>query len=106
MEDDGAVVDQKVDMKQIRHSTTHPRFLHSNSTSHKWAFGAIAELVDNALDAGATLFEVDMFPFPKPNMLLLQDNGHGMAPLDVHRMLSFGHCNKEDVEGVKEFIGY
>lgn len=24
---------------------THPKFLHSNSTSHIWAFGAIAELI-------------------------------------------------------------
>lgn len=24
---------------------THPKFLHSNSTSHVWAFGAIAELI-------------------------------------------------------------
>eukprot|EP01052_Picozoa_sp_SAG31_P023476 SAG31_NODE_1937_length_6866_cov_3.173932_8_plen_154_part_00 len=29
----------------IRHSATHPKFLHSNSTSHQWAFGAFAELV-------------------------------------------------------------
>ncbi|KAK7281932.1 hypothetical protein RIF29_10323 [Crotalaria pallida] len=28
----------------------HPMFLHSNATSHKWAFGAIAELLDNAID--------------------------------------------------------
>ncbi|RVW53007.1 Protein MICRORCHIDIA 6 [Vitis vinifera] len=28
----------------------HPMFLHSNATSHKWAFGAIAELLDNAVD--------------------------------------------------------
>ncbi|TKY55221.1 MORC family CW-type zinc finger protein 3 isoform X1 [Spatholobus suberectus] len=28
----------------------HPLFLHSNATSHKWAFGAVAELLDNAVD--------------------------------------------------------
>ncbi|KAF3646263.1 hypothetical protein FXO38_19237, partial [Capsicum annuum] len=28
----------------------HPKFLHSNATSHKWAFGAVAELLDNAVD--------------------------------------------------------
>ncbi|VAH76831.1 unnamed protein product [Triticum turgidum subsp. durum] len=27
----------------------NPKFLHSNATSHKWAFGAIAELLDNAI---------------------------------------------------------
>jgi hypothetical protein len=60
---------------------THPKYLHSNSTSHVWAFGAIAELVgascspkisscsakshlfhfeDNALDAGASKFHIDL----------------------------------------------
>lgn len=32
------------------HVRVHPRFLHSNATSHKWALGAFAELLDNALD--------------------------------------------------------
>eukprot|EP01018_Ginkgo_biloba_P034568 Gb_41838 [translate_table: standard] len=32
------------------HVRVHPKFLHSNATSHKWALGAIAELLDNAVD--------------------------------------------------------
>jgi hypothetical protein len=32
------------------HVRVHPKFLHSNATSHKWALGAFAELLDNALD--------------------------------------------------------
>lgn len=28
----------------------HPQFLHANATSHKWALGALAELLDNSLD--------------------------------------------------------
>ncbi|GAB2216010.1 hypothetical protein Droror1_Dr00023777 [Drosera rotundifolia] len=32
------------------HVRVHPKFLHSNATSHKWALGAFAELMDNALD--------------------------------------------------------
>ena len=35
--------------EQVKHSHTHPKFLHSNSTSHIWAFGAIAELIGNLL---------------------------------------------------------
>ncbi|RVX16621.1 Protein MICRORCHIDIA 2 [Vitis vinifera] len=50
---------------QLEHARVHPKFLHSNATSHKWAFGgkflchknkrkkgiaAIAELLDNAVD--------------------------------------------------------
>ena len=34
----------------MNHVCVHPKFLHSNATSHKWAFGAIAELLDNAVD--------------------------------------------------------
>ncbi|KAJ1439078.1 hypothetical protein SESBI_02859 [Sesbania bispinosa] len=32
------------------HLYVHPMFLHSNATSHTWAFGAVAELLDNAVD--------------------------------------------------------
>nr|XP_009762162.1 PREDICTED: uncharacterized protein LOC104214216 [Nicotiana sylvestris] len=35
---------------ELEHARVHPKFLHSNATSHKWAFGAIAELLDNAVD--------------------------------------------------------
>lgn len=28
----------------------HPQFLHANATSHKWALGALAELLDNSVD--------------------------------------------------------
>jgi len=30
----------------MEHSKSHPRMLKSNATSHVWAFGAIAELLD------------------------------------------------------------
>ena len=33
---------------------THPKFLHSNATSHKWPLGAMAELLDNAFDEQRT----------------------------------------------------
>merc|ERR1719262_382758 len=46
----------------VRHSKVHPKFLHSNSTSHRWAFGAIAELIDNAMDPDvmASQFQVEL----------------------------------------------
>ncbi|GFY87961.1 histidine kinase-, DNA gyrase B-, and HSP90-like ATPase family protein [Actinidia rufa] len=37
------------DQGQLEHAHVHPKFLHSIATSHKWAFGAIAELLDNAV---------------------------------------------------------
>lgn len=67
----------------VKHSCTHPKYLHSNSTryvnssilitllissfSHVWPFGAIAELIDNACDPDvrATMFHVRYFIFKR-----------------------------------------
>ena len=66
--------------QQIRHSTTHPKYLHSNSTSHKWVFGAIAELVDNSVDAKASQFFIDVEDNPinlHDKLFTIRDNGSG-----------------------------
>ncbi|VDN11373.1 unnamed protein product [Dibothriocephalus latus] len=34
-------------------------YLHTNSTTHEFLFGAVAELIDNSRDAGAT--ELDIY---------------------------------------------
>lgn len=75
-------MDEENVIQQIRHSTTHPKYLHSNSTSHKWVFGAIAELVDNSVDAKATQFFVDVEDNPinqNDKMFIIRDNGTGYA---------------------------
>ena len=44
------------------HVRVHPKFLHYNATSHKWEFGAIAEILDSAVDEiqnGATYVKAD-----------------------------------------------
>lgn len=28
------------------------------------------------------------------NAIIIEDNGKGMSPLELHRMMSFGHCDK------------
>ncbi|GAB4828556.1 hypothetical protein Ancab_018216 [Ancistrocladus abbreviatus] len=81
------------------HLRVHPRFLHSNATSHKWALGAFAELLDNALDEacnGATYVNVDMLVNQKDNteMLLVQDNGGGMTPDKMRQCMSLGYSAK------------
>lgn len=38
------------DKTGLDHARLHPRFLHSNATSHKWALGALVELLDNSMD--------------------------------------------------------
>ncbi|KAK3164548.1 hypothetical protein QOZ80_1AG0020860 [Eleusine coracana subsp. coracana] len=78
----------------------NPRFLHSNATSHKWAFGAIAELLDNAIDEvnnGATFVRIDKFTSPRDGntSLLVQDDGGGMDPEALRRCMSFGFSDKQ-----------
>ncbi|KAK9117618.1 hypothetical protein Sjap_016565 [Stephania japonica] len=81
------------------HVRVHPKFLHSNATSHKWALGAIAELLDNALDEacnGATFVNVDMLNNMKDGskMLLVEDNGGGMDPEKMRQCMSLGYSAK------------
>ncbi|PIN22523.1 MORC family ATPase [Handroanthus impetiginosus] len=77
----------------------HPRFLHSNATSHKWVLGAFAELLDNALDEvcnGATYVNIDMIKSNKDGskMLLIEDNGGGMDPDKMRHCMSLGYSAK------------
>ncbi|PIA55935.1 hypothetical protein AQUCO_00700329v1 [Aquilegia coerulea] len=84
---------------QLEHARVHPKFLHSNATSHKWAFGAIAELLDNAVDEvckGATFVKLDRISNPKDHnpALLFQDNGGGMDPEGLRQCMSLGYSMK------------
>ncbi|XAR73817.1 hypothetical protein NMG60_11007911 [Bertholletia excelsa] len=85
---------------QLEHARVHPKFLHSNATSHKWAFGAIAELLDNAVDEicnGATFVKVDRIFNVKDNSpaLLFQDDGGGMDPEGIRKCMSLGYSSKK-----------
>ncbi|XP_057516291.1 protein MICRORCHIDIA 6-like isoform X5 [Amaranthus tricolor] len=77
----------------------HPKFLHSNATSHKWAFGAVAELLDNAIDEvqnGASFVILDKISNPRDGSpaLLTQDDGGGMDAEAIRRCMSFGFSDK------------
>jgi sensor histidine kinase regulating citrate/malate metabolism len=81
------------------HVRVHPKFLHSNATSHKWSLGAFAELLDNALDevrSGATFVNVDMIQNRKDGskMILIEDNGGGMNPEKMRHCMSLGYSAK------------
>ncbi|CAL8993629.1 unnamed protein product [Prunus brigantina] len=81
------------------HVRVHPKFLHSNATSHKWALGAFAELLDNALDEicyGASYVHIDMLRNKKDGseMLMVEDNGGGMAPDKMRQCMSLGYSAK------------
>ncbi|GAV81580.1 HATPase_c_3 domain-containing protein [Cephalotus follicularis] len=86
----------------LDHVRVHPKFLHSNATSHKWALGAFAELLDNSLDEicyGATYVNVDMVESRKDGsrMLLVEDNGGGMNPDKMRHCMSLGYSAKSKV---------
>ncbi|PWA96317.1 histidine kinase-like ATPase, C-terminal domain-containing protein [Artemisia annua] len=82
------------------HLRVHPRFLHSNATSHKWALGAFAELLDNSLDevrTGATYVKVDVQDNEKDTrskMLLIEDNCGGMTPDKMRGCMCLGYSEK------------
>ncbi|KAM7251729.1 hypothetical protein ACFE04_023612 [Oxalis oulophora] len=83
----------------LEHARVHPKFLHSNATSHKWAFGAIAELMDNAVDEvqnGATFVNVDKIELTKDRSpaLFFQDDGGGMDPEGIRKCMSLGYSSK------------
>lgn len=80
----------------IRLSTMSPRYLQSNSNSHTRPFGAIAELLDNAVDpdvSARTVF-IDVENISNESCLTFTDDGCGMTPVKLHRMLSFGFTDK------------
>ncbi|XP_060785435.1 MORC family CW-type zinc finger protein 3-like isoform X3 [Neoarius graeffei] len=78
-----------------------PQYLHSNSTSHTWPFGAIAELIDNAYDpdVSAKKIWINKTEVKGLDCLTFTDNGKGMDYEKMHKMLSFGFSHKEAVKG-------
>ena len=79
---------------QLDRARVHPKFLHSNATSHKWALGAVAELLDNSVDEiahGCTFVAVDIESDGSgSNLMSVLDDGGGMNRAQLHNMLSFG----------------
>ncbi|CAL5197531.1 unnamed protein product [Lathyrus oleraceus] len=92
----------------LDHARVHPKFLHSNATSHKWAFGAIAELVDNAVDEiqnGATFVKVDKLKNKKDNSPVLGflDDGGGMDPNSLRKCMSLGYSSKKSKTTIGQY---
>ncbi|CAJ0963546.1 unnamed protein product, partial [Mesorhabditis belari] len=68
-------------------------YLHTNSTTHEFVFGAIAELVDNSFDAGSSSLSIDYDP--QIQALSFLDDGCGMTRDEVISVVSFGHSVKK-----------
>ncbi|XP_021510853.2 ATPase MORC2B-like [Meriones unguiculatus] len=79
-------------------------YLHTNSTTHEFLFGALAELVDNARDADAT--RIDIYAERREDlqggfMLCFLDNGAGMDPNDAINVIQFGKSAKRTPESAQ-----
>ncbi|KAK5864732.1 hypothetical protein PBY51_015950 [Eleginops maclovinus] len=91
----------------IRLSSMSPSFLNSNSTSHTWPFSAVAELIDNASDPGVSAKQIWIDVIKREDHLCLTftDNGSGMTPNKLHKMLSFGFTEKGSGKASHQAIG-
>lgn len=90
--------------------STDPSYLRTLSQTHAgWIFGAVAELIDNSRDAGASRLNISiksMFSKKaegKVPVLSVIDDGHGMTYSEMMRMISFGH--KRPNEHCQDQIG-
>ncbi|XP_045707785.1 MORC family CW-type zinc finger protein 1 [Phyllostomus hastatus] len=81
----------------LRRAELHLDFIHANSTTHSFLFGALAELLDNARDAGAArldVFSVDDEKLQGGFMLCFLDDGCGMSPEEASDIIYFGTSKK------------
>eukprot|EP00803_Ostreobium_quekettii_P009468 evm.model.scf_1327.1 EVM.evm.TU.scf_1327.1 scf_1327:20528-34829(+) len=94
----------------LDHARLHPRFLHSNATSHKWALGALVELLDNSMDEvenGCSYVSIDKVDHPKEGpsnpMLVVEDDGGGMDPSKMRSCMSFGFSLKQGKKKIGQY---
>nr|XP_012420400.1 PREDICTED: MORC family CW-type zinc finger protein 1 [Odobenus rosmarus divergens] len=90
----------------LRRAQLHLDFIHANSTTHSFLFGALAELLDNARDAGAArldVFSVDNENLQGGFMLCFLDDGCGMSPEEASDIIYFGTSKKRS--STLKFIG-
>ncbi|XP_068510084.1 ATPase MORC2 isoform X2 [Anas acuta] len=79
-------------------------YLHTNSTTHEFLFGALAELVDNARDADAT--RIDIYTERREDlrggfMLCFLDDGAGMDSNEAASVIQFGKSAKRSPESTQ-----
>lgn len=76
-------------------------YLHTNSTTHEFLFGALAELLDNARDAYATkinIHSVSDSTLRGGYMLCFLDDGQGMSPEEASDIITFGKSTKKSLD--------
>lgn len=85
----------------LRRAQLTYEYLHTNSTTHEFLFGALAELVDNARDASSQ--KIDIYTEPCDScrgkfFLCFRDDGDGMDPSEVANIVQFGRSVKRAVD--------
>uniref|UniRef100_T1JMG3 Morc S5 domain-containing protein n=1 Tax=Strigamia maritima TaxID=126957 RepID=T1JMG3_STRMM len=76
-------------------------YLHSNSTTHEFLFGALAEILDNSRDANASkmdIFTVNDIRLRGGVRLYLLDDGEGMDPTETAKVVTFGLSHKKSMD--------
>ncbi|KAK7475039.1 hypothetical protein BaRGS_00033720, partial [Batillaria attramentaria] len=76
-------------------------YLHTNSTTHEFLFGALAELLDNARDASAT--KINIYTVADNSLrggyaMCFLDDGEGMDPSETADIVTFGKSSKRCVD--------
>uniref|UniRef100_A0A2C9LDD7 CW-type domain-containing protein n=1 Tax=Biomphalaria glabrata TaxID=6526 RepID=A0A2C9LDD7_BIOGL len=86
-------------------SKINPNYLHANSTSHVWAFGAIAELIDNAYDPDvkASHISIDKIDINKIPCLVFVDNGAGMNREQLLKMLRSKDITENNLQPILKY---
>ncbi|XP_065196359.1 ATPase MORC2A-like isoform X2 [Sycon ciliatum] len=83
-------------------------YLHTNSTTHEFLFGALAELVDNSRDAGASrinIYTEDCASVRGEKILCFLDDGEGMSPEQSAKVIQFGYSGKRsrDAQSIGQY---
>ncbi|XP_014785093.1 ATPase MORC2 [Octopus bimaculoides] len=76
-------------------------YLHTNSTTHEFLFGALAELVDNSRDASATkmnIYTLEDESLRGGFMMCFLDDGEGMDPNETADIITFGKSSKKSAD--------
>uniref|UniRef100_A0A6Q2XPY8 CW-type domain-containing protein n=1 Tax=Esox lucius TaxID=8010 RepID=A0A6Q2XPY8_ESOLU len=74
-------------------------YLHTNSTTHEFLFGALAELVDNSRYRDANATRIDIYTEKRQDlrggyMICFLDDGTGMDPNEATHVIQFGKSSK------------
>ncbi|XP_076367595.1 ATPase MORC2-like isoform X2 [Tachypleus tridentatus] len=91
------------DFSDLNRAQLSVEYLHANSTTHEFLFGALAEMVDNARDAGSTCLNIYTTPCENVRggfLLCFLDNGIGMDPVEATTVITFGKSLKRGVDSM------